>query len=105
MKNGSIRDLQLATIIAEELEFILSSANDFRLRELRVTGVIPKAGGKHFIAYVAPEECSRDFGSALEMKIALKKATKFIRYELCDSLNLKRAPELTLMPDPLHSFR
>lgn len=104
MKNGEIRDEQLARLVAEELDYVLSSASDPRLAELTVTGVTPKAGGGHFIVYVAPQEGACGFSSITEMKSALKRASSFLRYELGGALNLKRTPDLTVIPDPFYSY-
>lgn len=104
MKKGEIRDTQLANLIAEELDYVLSSANDPRLGDLIVTSVIPKTGGGHFIVYVAAQKQMGGFNSATEMKAVLKKAAGFIRYELTEVLNLKRAPELTFIPDLLSPY-
>ena len=104
MKNGKIRDTQLATLIAEELDFVLSSAQDSRLAELTITGVEPKAGAGHFIIYVAPNDDSQSFASATEVKAILQRASGFLRYELSSLLNLKRMPELSFMPDPLYPW-
>jgi ribosome-binding factor A len=101
MKKGEIRDSQLATMIAEELDYVLSSANDRRLSNLMVTGVQPKPGGGHFIVYVAPSEDSDRAYSVSEMKAVLKGAAGFLRSELASLLNLKRVPDLTFVPDPL----
>jgi ribosome-binding factor A len=100
MKKGEIRDNQLANLIADELSYVLGTAGDSRLAELTVTNIEAKPGGKHFVVYVAPDEGSSAFSSIEEMKEALKKASGFIRSELAQTLNLKRAPELTFMPDP-----
>ena len=104
MNKGKIRDTQLASLIADELDYLLGSANDPRLTELKVTGVMPKAGAGHFTVYVVPYSGNAGFSSAREMQAALKKAAGFLRYELAGLLNLKRTPDLTLIPDPLHSY-
>ncbi len=103
MKKGEIRDAQLANLIAEELDYALSSANDPRLAELIVTRVIPKPGGGHFIVYVAPHEGVGSCNSHAEMKQLLAKASSYLRSELSSVLNLKRSPDLTIEPDPLYS--
>ncbi len=54
MKNAEIRDNQLGALIFEELDFILTSASDPRLRELVVAGVEPGRGGRHFIRVASP---------------------------------------------------
>ncbi len=103
MTKGRIRDSQLANLIAEELEYVLSSANDPRLAELTVTAVEPKPGGGHFVVYVAPQQGCDTFYSSSEIKKVLQKANGFLRSELTELLNLKRSPDLTIIPDPLHS--
>jgi ribosome-binding factor A len=104
MKNGDIRDLQLATLIAEELESALYTAHDQRLSELTITRVEPAKGGRHFIIYVVPEEESSSFRSADDIKYLLARASKYLRSALAAAMNLKRTPELTFMLDPLYSF-
>lgn len=103
MKRGEIRDTQIANLIYEELGYVLSSANDRRLSELTVTRVLPGGGGSHYIVHVRPCEGST-LASAGEIKEALKAAAGFLRAELATAINLKRTPELTIMPDPLWSF-
>jgi ribosome-binding factor A len=97
MRKGDIRDTQLASLIAEELDYLLSSANDPRLAELVVRAVSPKAGGGHFIVYVGPSEGQCLATSSHELKEVLKRATGFLRSELADLLNLKRTPDLTFV--------
>ncbi len=100
MKRGDIRDIQLASRIAEELDLILCSAEDARLSQLAVSRVEPGAGGAHFIAYLA-------LGGAMEQQVVpreingvLDKAASFLRAELCLALDLKRAPQITFMLEP-----
>lgn len=104
MGRGEVRDIQLSSVIAEELGLILCGANDERLSELAITGVQPGKGGGHFTVLVAPSEGSQAFGSAREIKELLDKAASFLRAELSTVLNLKRSPELTFMVDPLCVF-
>ena len=101
MNRGKVRDEQLANLIAEELEFVLNSARDPRLSELQITAIEPGPGGKHFLILVAPNENANTCFSAEEIKLVLKRATPFFRYELAQLLNLKKAPDLTFIIDPL----
>jgi ribosome-binding factor A len=103
MKKGEIRDTQLANLVASEVEYILGSAGDARLAELIVTAVEPKSNGRHFVVCVAPDEEPAPFASVEELKELLKKASGYIRSELAEALNLKRTPELTIMPDPTYT--
>lgn len=104
MKKGEIRDTQLASLIAEELDYVFSSANDSRLAELTITGVETKSRGGHFVVYVAPQEGSKLFTSEAEISSVLKKASGFLRSELSKLLNLKRTPDLTFIVSPLCSY-
>ncbi len=101
MKNGEVRDTQLTNLIAEELEFLLGTARDPRLADLVIKAIDAKPGGKHFVIYVAPAEGLAPFQSAAEMQAFLKKAAGYLRFELANSLNLKRAPDLTILPYPM----
>jgi ribosome-binding factor A len=105
MNRRGARDEQLTAILADEVRFILGSANDARLTDLVVTSVQTRRGGRHFIVCVAPGEGVARFRSAAEVKELLKGANGFVRSGLAEGLNLKRAPEITLMLDPLYVFR
>jgi len=100
MKKGKIRDVQLATLIAEELELVLATANDPLLSELTVTRVEPEKGGSRFIVFLAPAEDLGYFRSLHEIEAVLKRASGFLRSELGEALNLKRTPNLSLVADP-----
>ena len=104
MTRGEIRDTQIASLISEELEYVLSGADDQRLGELTVTAVEPGKGGSHYIVHLTPAEGSVSLRSAAEVEAILKAAAPYIRSELASAMQLKRMPQLTLMLDPLYTF-
>jgi ribosome-binding factor A len=102
MKKGEIRDFQLAQLIAEELGFILDSAHDAELSQLSVAGVEPGGGAGHYVIRIRPSAGGRAW-SPREIKTVLDRAGGYLKSQLVLSLNLKRAPQVTFMPDPLYS--
>ncbi len=102
MKKGEIRDFQLAQLIGEELGFILDSAHDAELSQLSVAGVEPGGGAGHYVIRIRPASGGRPWTSR-EIKAVLDRAGGYLKSQLVLSLNLKRAPQVTFMPDPLYS--
>jgi ribosome-binding factor A len=94
MKDGEVRDLRLATLVAEELELVFYAANDQRLAELSITHVESRNGGRCFVVCVTPSDVSATFSSAEEIRRVLLRATGFLRSALAEALNLKRTPDL-----------
>ena len=100
MTKGTLRDLQLTHVVAEELNFILGGASDPYLSALRVSEVQAGKGAGHFTVLVVPDEGPEGAPPEKEVKLALERAAGFVRAELAEALNLKRTPELTFVLDP-----
>ena len=100
MTKGELRDIQLTRVVAEELNFILAGANDPLLALLKVSDVQSGKGAAHFIVLLVVDDTSEGVPRAEDVTRALERSKGFLRAELAQGLNLKRAPELTLMLDP-----
>ena len=104
-KHRSFRDLQLGQRLAEELRTILAAADDDRLREVEVCGVLAERGGRHFRVLFGPAIEDREWVSVdlhgKQMLAWLDGAKPYIRRELAGALNLKKTPDITFQPDPL----
>lgn len=103
MRKGTIRDQQLATLIAEEVEAALYMADDYRVSALTVSRVESVTGGRHFTIYIVPEESSSEVQPMEDIKILLDRAAPYLRSATVETLNLKRAPGMRFMVDPLYS--
>jgi ribosome-binding factor A len=97
---GTLRDLQLTHVVAEELNFILGGASDPYLSSMRVSEVQAGKGAGHFTVMLVPDESADGLPPAKDLKMALERAAGFVRAELAEALNLKRTPELTFVLDP-----
>ena len=96
MARGDVRDLQLATLIADETALILETAEDPQLGAFEVVRVTPRNGGRHFTVTLRPKSGKID---AAALRRLLPKVQGYVRYELGMSLNLKRVPGISLMLD------
>ena len=99
------RDMQIASLIEEELRMILASAGDSRINQLELRSVEPKPGGRHFLILFGPpsadEAAVQEDEGGLEAGRRLKAAMGFLKSELAMNLGLKRCPEISFHPDPL----
>jgi ribosome-binding factor A len=99
------RDMQIASLIEEELRLILASAADPRINQLEIRSVIPKPGGRHFSILFGPpsadEWAVKEDEGGLEAGRRLDAAMGFLKSELAMNLGLKRCPEISFHPDPL----
>lgn len=100
MRNTEVRDSRIGSLIAEEVELILSGATDSRISDLRVLSVEAQKGGKLFTLILGPEIDSELAYPSKEIQDSLIKATAWVRSELSGSLNLKKVPNLKLLLDP-----
>jgi ribosome-binding factor A len=102
MAKGKIRDQQLARLVGEELDLVLAAASDQRLSSLGVTQVACGAGASHYVVCLAPVDGASPFESVEELRALLEHVSGFLRSQLASALNLKRSPQLSLLPDPLY---
>lgn len=104
-KESALRDEQLSKILGREIALILESLNDARLNALEVTNVETRPGGSHFLILYGPPKNSDQSSSGIKnsnvTQDLLDGAKKHIRSELAEALNLKRAPTISFLPDPI----
>ena len=98
-----IRDAQIAHGLQQELNLILGSADDWRLGQLTIVRVEATPGGAHYTAFYGPfggSDPAQDQSEAIaEAGELLGRAKGYLRSELASSLNLRRMPDLTFVPD------
>jgi ribosome-binding factor A len=97
------RDAQLAKAAAQDLLLILAGAADERLHDIQVLRVDVQSGGRLFRVYFGPpvgaDPASPETLRPRAAKDLLQKAKAYIRGELAEALNLKKAPDVSFVPD------
>jgi ribosome-binding factor A len=99
-RDAGIRSLRIEELFREELNSILDSEiQDSRLATTRVTAVeLSRDGSRARIWFaLVGSEGGLEVGNALA---AFEHATGFLRSRLCETLVLKRMPELRFRHDP-----
>jgi ribosome-binding factor A len=90
-----VRGLRLEELIKEAMNLLLESeVNDPHLEGVRISAVNLSPNGARarlFFSMPPPDEHTHH---ARDVQAALQRATGFFRRELCDTLSLKRTPEL-----------
>jgi ribosome-binding factor A len=97
-KASSIRSLRLEELIREEMNFLFDSeVDDERLEGIRVTTVeLSPDGARARIWYTI----MNGYVDTDDTEEWLRRASGFLRRMLCESLSLKRTPELRFARDP-----
>jgi ribosome-binding factor A len=97
-----IRALRLEQLFCEELNSILDGEiGDERLEGVCVTLVeLARDGSRARIWYSTTTPSTLDAAGIASTEHALEHAAPFLRRRLCDSLPLKRMPELSFRFDP-----
>ncbi len=92
------RDIQLAQVIEQELGLILLSADDQVINNLQISRVVPQDGGKHFTIFLIPVPESEVPIDLENIRHHLEKAKSYLKYQLAQTLNLKKCPLFTFEP-------
>lgn len=104
-RKKAFRDDQIAKSVQIELIAIIESAHDRSINELEIVRVQPRPGGKHFLVFFGPprdgDQASAECHDLETVSEHLAKAMGFIRSSLTEALNLKFAPGITFVPDPI----
>ncbi|HEV8245814.1 MAG TPA: ribosome-binding factor A [Polyangiaceae bacterium] len=99
---AGIRALRLEQLFCEELNSIL----DGEIGDARLDGVcftlveLARDGSRARIWYSMKTKSSPDAVRIARSELALEQAARFLRWRLCESLPLKRMPELRFRFDP-----
>jgi ribosome-binding factor A len=89
----------LEELIREEMNLLLESEiSDRNLDGVRITTVSLSPDGARARLYYVVKHANTETSSR-EIEMSLRRATGFFRRELCDSLSLKRTPELRFSAD------
>lgn len=98
-RTPGIRGLRLEELIREEMNSLLESEiADPSLDGVKITAVsLSRDGARARLFYVMNASNAPTDLRALER--SLRRATGFLRRELCEALGLKRTPELCFSPD------
>lgn len=100
---GWFRDAQLAKAAEQELLLILAGAADARLHDIAICRVETQPGGRHFYVYFGPPTGADPSAPTTlkpqEAKDLLQKAKGYIRLQLAEALNLKKAPDVSFVPE------
>jgi ribosome-binding factor A len=101
-KASSIRSLRLEELIREEMNFLFDSeVDDERLEGVRVTTVeLSPDGARARLWYTI----MNGYVDTNDTDKWLERASGFFRRMLCESLSLKRTPELRFARDPAALF-
>jgi ribosome-binding factor A len=89
----------LEELIREEMNLLLESEiTDPNLHGLRITTVSLSPDGARARLFYSMQHVNIETSSR-ELEMSLRRATGFFRRELCDTLSLKRTPELRFSVD------
>ena len=104
-RKKAFRDDQIAKSLQIELIAIIESARDRNINELEIIRVQPRPGGKHFLVFFGPpRDGDQVFTESHDLETVsehLARAKGFIRSTLTETMNLKFAPGITFVPDPI----
>jgi ribosome-binding factor A len=96
---AGIRTVRLEELIREEMNLLLEiEVTDPNLDGVRITSVSLSPDGARARLLYAMQHTGTET-TPQEREASLRRATGFLRYELCDALSLKRTPELRFSPD------